>query len=328
MIKKFILLTTFYAVLIAGETPDWYYNIHVSSPLQIIGYGEANSLSKAKEQARDDIAKQIKTNIDSIATQSTHISGDILREDYKQVIKEKTIANLQGLKLLQRYQRSDGKYFVAIAYENIPFMTRFIKKLDLSNCKQNQNDYLKYTLLLSSISKITQCTPNINLLRNNETWYLVHQNTKEELPAKYFEKLYKSVPNVNINLKSSKNQLRDGDEFHLSLRLQESGYISLFDVYEDGTVSVLLPNLKVQKNKLINIPDKDDESFFVASLMKQGKPTFDLYVTIYSKNKIDISRFQQVNEDLTTGESNKKFDELVGMLNQHEFTTMLLRTLP
>jgi len=328
MIKIFILFSAWSSIVIAGVPPNWYYSIHPTSTSQIIGYGEADSLSKAKSQARDDIAKRIKTSINSTATQSTNLSGDTLKQDYNEVIEEKTIATLQDIKLLEKFQNEDGKYYVAMSYDNIPFITRFTQKLDINRCKEKQNNYLKHTFFISQIDKITKCTPDIRLIRNDKTWYLVYKNTKEELPTKYFEQLYKSVENKNIHLRASKNLLKDGDEFSLSLKSKKNGYISLLDVYEDGTVSVLVANIKVKKNKLVNIPDKDYDSSFVAGLIEQNKPTFDLYVAIYSKSRVDLSRFQQANRDLTTGESNKKFDELIYKLNQYQFATILLRTLP
>jgi hypothetical protein len=54
----------------------------------------------------------------------------------------------------------------------------------------------------------------------------------------------------------------------------------------------------------------------------------NLYVAIYSTKKINLSRFEIANQELSNGKESKKFDELIQMLNDYNFATILLKTKP
>lgn len=313
----------------AGSIPNWYLSLKANkSNSEIIGYGEAKTLEEAKVKARENIAKQIKTTIESTAIHNISSNNDNLHNLYSKKIQEKTVATLQDIKLLKNYDNEEGRVFVALSYENIPFINRMAKKLDLSKCKEKQNSYMKKTLLLTKINKQTNCTPHIKLQRKNNLWYLVHKNSIQELPSEFFEELYTSVENENINLKPSKKILKDGDEFYFTATPKQSGYLSLLTVYENGTVTVLIPNIQVKKNKIIQLPDENYGEALEAGLVKLNQPTHDLYVAIYSQKKLNLSRFEQAAQELSKVENSKKFDELINKLDGYSFSTILLRTKP
>jgi len=317
------------STLSAGQIPTWFYSLKPNKELsQVIGYGQAKNLEEAKIKAREDIAKQIKTIIASTSTQTTSLSNNSLYNIYNKKINEKTVEMLQDIKLLKKHINEDKEVFVALGYENIPFLSRLIKKLDLSKCSEKQNSYLKNTILLTSINSMTSCSPNIQLQRKDKLWYLIHKNSIQELPIEFFEELYTSVENRNINLKSSKKVLKDGDEFYFKITPKEDGYISLLTVYEDGTVTVLLPNVKVEENKITQLPNESYGAVLEAGLINKNQPTHDLYVAIYSKKRLNLSRFEQASSDLSNDEDSKKFDELINKLDAYEFSTLLLRTKP
>ena len=187
---------------------------------------------------------------------------------------------------------------------------------------------MKNTLLISNINFLTKCSPNIKLQRKNKLWYLIHKNSIQELPIEFFEKLYTSVENQDIKFKPSKKLLKDGDEFYFNVTPKQDGYISLLTVYEDGTVTTLLPNIKVKKNKTIQLPDENYEAVLEAGLVKQNQPTYDLYVAIYSNKRLHLSRFEQASEELSKDENSKKFDELINRLDGYKYATILLKTRP
>lgn len=66
----------------------------------------------------------------------------------------------------------------------------------------------------------------------------------------------------------------------------------------------------------------------MCGLVTPGKETRDLYVAIYSKNKIDLSRIQQVGGKVEKDEEHFKFGELLDILGENEFSSVLIRTKP
>lgn len=120
----------------------------------------------------------------------------------------------------------------------------------------------------------------------------------------------------------------DGDEFYFKLKSKEKGYVTIFTVYEDGTVTKLLSNIYVQKNKTEYIPDKDFESVLQAGLIEAGKETFDLYIVVRTSKKQHFDQFARADEELISDERYKNFDELIELIDEMEFVTLKLFTKP
>jgi hypothetical protein len=76
----------------------------------------------------------------------------------------------------------------------------------------------------------------------------------------------------------------------------------------------------------LQIPSKNSQNYFEAGLVKKGIDTYDLYVAIFTKKPLDMSRFEYANEDLASSELAHKFDELIENLDNYNYATILLRT--
>jgi len=309
--KKFItfLLLNFLFITILNATPSWYYNLPNTKQNFYIGYGSASSELEAKQNALVSISSQISIKIDSsLTTTKTYDTKDM-----QIVSSQKTDANLNDYKVL-KLEFKEGKYFVAIEYENIPNIQKFKNKLKAKNIKVNFNNYFK----------------NFELVRKDKRWYIKYQDIVQLLDKREFEKFFVTIPNENISIKTNKKNdiLYDGDEFYFQVNTKEDGYISILTVYEDGTVSTLLKNIKVKANQKENLPDKDFEAIPQAGLLKQGVETFDLYVAIVSKKRFHFDSFATANEELIEDERYKNFDQLQRFLKDKNYTTLKVLTKP
>lgn len=190
--------------------------------------------------------------------------------------------------------------------------------------KQELNSYLLKTPLVKKLTDSLGCELNFKLDRRNEAWYLKYKEYLFLLSDDEFEELYVTNTNDNFEFKSNKTVLTDGDSFYFTFNSKQDGYITLLNVYENGVVTLLQPSAPIKNS--IQIPSKDSANFFEAGLVKEGVNTYDLYVAIYTKEPLNMSRFEYANEDLASSELAYKFDELIELMNGYEYSSLLLRT--
>ncbi len=323
-ILTLILLTV--APLLA--TPVWYLNMETINSYEIIGYGEGESFSEAKLMAKGEIAKQIKSTISSNTQQYISFQyEDIDKKSSKKTI-ETTSVQLQGLQVINK-KREDDKFFIALVYENLPLEKRFARKVNSSTCKdEKQNPYLSKTPLFAKLNTALGCKLDIKLLRKDNLWYLSYENILEVLGADDFEELFVSVKPSDFEYEPSSFSLKESDEFFLKFTPKRAGFLSVLSVYEDGTVSVLFENQRVKKSQKLRFPSKKSDMFLEAGLLEPNRATFDNYIAILSDKKLNLSRFAPIDENLITGEQNKKFDELINFIKNRDFGVVLVRTRP
>ena len=228
------------------------------------------------------------------------------------------------VKIIQQEQINEH-FFVVLSYKNIDLLSRVQEHLDVSKLQnEKQNSYLSQTPLLKKLNKGLGVTLNFSLHRQNEAWYLKYDKELFPLSKREFEKLFVTLQSSDVVLESSKKVLKDGDEFSFHIETQEEGYVALLNVYEHGVVTLLKPSTKIQKK--LQIPSEESSNYFEAGVLQEGSDTYDLYLLLYSKEPLDLSRFEYGDETLAQSEMAYKFDELTRLLEQYSYTTLFLRT--
>ena len=309
--KKFITFLTlnFSFLTILNAQPSWYYNLQNNKQNFYIGYGSAKSENEAKQNALVSISSQISTKIDSSLT-TTKTYG---KKDVQIKSSQKTKANISDYKVL-KMSNDDGKYFVAIEYENIPSIQKFKNKLKQANLNPSFENYLK----------------EFELLRKDKRWYIKYKDIVQLLDSRDFERFFISTQNERLTISTNKknNILYEDDEFYFQVKSKYDGYVSILTVYEDGTVSTLLKNIPILKETLTNLPDKEFEAIPQAGLLESGVETYDMYVAILSDKKLLFDSFAYADEDITIDERYKNFDELQRFLKDKNYTTLKVVTKP
>jgi hypothetical protein len=122
--------------------------------------------------------------------------------------------------------------------------------------------------------------------------------------------------------------LYDGEEFVFKVQSSEDGFITIVSVYEDGTVSTLLKNIPIKKEKPTTFPDDKSESIPVAGILEVGQDTFDMYVALWSSKKENFERFADASEEAIEDEKYKNFGELIEFLQTKRYTTLKVITKP
>lgn len=337
MKKIFILqfIIVFYSSIIAYASspagfPEEFSEIQAEDN-EIIGYGEGASREEACTNAKKDIAKQIQTQIYSEDRFEKAVENNKLSEKGKTTVTEKTDAVLTDVDCKKAEPRGNT-WYAAARYENLSIENKFVKRVSQLKqpCREErQNKYLGQTLLVKTINKDLGCKPDIRIARKNKRWYLAYGQIEIQMTDAEFERLFKNPYACDaITLKPSGEILTEGSVLSFSIAAKNEGYISLLNVYENGEVFVISSNQPIKANKKLAIPDPASDQELVCGLITPEKQASDLYVAVYSKNKLDLSRIQQVGKKVEKDEEHFKFDELLNILDENEFSSVLIRTKP
>ncbi len=311
--------------------PSWYYNLKKPDANTYIGYGQASSEKEAKTLALQDIAAKISVQIKGDFSSSMTLSNGQVDKQVSNTSQQKTQAKIRDYKLM-KLSFEEGTYYVALSYENISSLDKFIRKVKakLPKVNERQNRYLAQTTIAQRLKKSLGVDIDFGLQRKDGLWALTYKGLRVVLDERDFGRFFATVPNRSLQLTTSKgsSKLYEGDVFHFKVRALHDGYISILTVYEDGTVATLVRNIKVQNNITQNIPDQEYESELQAALIKPGIETFDQYVAIYSKKPVILDSFAAADEELITHERYKNFDMLIGLLDDMPFATLKVVTKP
>ncbi len=327
--KHFVLLLAFLACSVAS--PTWYGTLQKENASTYIGYGSAQSEAQAKQEALNDIASQISVNIESSLSQNIkEVDGKVSRVS-EDAMKQSAQATLGDYTLL-KVERSDGNYFVALSYENVHSLDKFVRKVKLKGAVEtaHPSGYLRNTSMARELQKALGKEIDFSLLRKDAKWFIKHEEILQALDKKDFAKFFVSVPHATLTINTNKknNILHDGETFHFEVSSDNGGFVSIVSVYEDGTVSTLVRNIPVKKETKEKIPDANFETMPEAGLMQKGVETYDLYVLIYSQTKLSFESFAYADSELISEEKYKNFDELIAFLEGKTYTTLKVVTKP
>lgn len=313
--------------------PSWYYKLKPQNSAVYIGYGVSDSGMKAKQDALSDIASQIFVVVDDSVRSRVKDNNGHINTYSESASSQKSFATICDYKLLKS-EYDNGAYYVALSYENTPSLDKFVKKLKKlkkhSLVTQNPKNYLYSTLIGRDLQRKLGHKVAFNLVRKDKKWYIQHKNIMQVLDKKDFAKFFVTKINPKVSLHTNKRRdiLHEGDKFYFKVKTEEDGYVTLLDVYENGTVATLVKNVPIKKGQIEKIPDEDFESVPEASLLVKGEETHDLYVAVFSKKRLRFDSFAYADNVLISEEKYKNFDALIHFLDDKIYTTLKIVTKP
>lgn len=312
---------------VSASPPDWFLKLP-HKHYEIVGYGEGKTLEEARTKATKNIAQSIQTRILSESVFEEKLADRNYSQNARTRLQEKTDVVLSELTTVRKEYR-EGLWYLAVKVENLPFPKKMARRLGDYACKQQrQNPYLSGTPLIQALNAELGCRPDVRLIRNHGLWYLSCDHTMLALSARDFERLFVSYTSEDLFLGSTKTDLVEGDVFSLTLKPKRKGFLSLLNVYQNGMVSVLVANKPVESNEEVAFPDPSGDVELVAGLARDGGATFDLYVCLFSRRKIDVSRIQSAGSQVSRDETDFKFDEVLALMKKYTFCTEWIRTRP
>jgi len=299
MLKRIIILLLPVYIF---SMPYWFHNFFVRD-YEIAGYGADKDLQNARNIAKAEIAKTIKVQISS----STNINESLTdNEKYKKFVQNKistsSDATLEGIKIVKE-ELKEGLWWVCVVYDNRTLLQKIKAKYPNFSKKQLKN--LK----------------KLQVIRKDHNWYLQIKNDLFLLKKEDFTNLFSTIKNKNLQFLSNKMIYISGNKINFKVISKNKGYISILYVENNGKVGVILPNAKI-KQKLI-YPSKKDKEALIAYNPYQ-KTISEMYVCIYSPTKLDLSEFENIDDDLLD-ESNYHFDKLLDIIQKNPFATIKIK---
>lgn len=304
--------------------PQWYktQNIIPKKSYEAIGYGHGKTIKEAKSNAKENIALEIVSHVES---KYESISTDKYRHS-KSELKVSTQLDLQALRIVRK-EYKNNHYFIALMYENLDLSQKIKKTLKLTKCtNENVNSYMSQTILHKKITSALECQLDMKIDRKNNAWYLKYKEHLFLLNEDEFEELFITTKSKYISLNPSRTRLREGDRYHFNIATQDKSYVTIFNVYQNGIVTILTNSHKINKN--LRLPKMNATIGFESGLFENNPNTLDLYIAVKSKQPLDVSRFEEVSYGFEN-KSNKmafKFDELIEFIDAYEYSSVLIRT--
>ena len=318
-----LLLLCFSSEILAE--PDWFINRDLKPKTHYIyiGYGLGDTLQEAKLAAREDIASQLSVSVDSTMELKEVLIGDNFTHSFKNSTQQQTRAQLRDLILLKS-EKHEGSFFVVLEYQHLSFDQEFSNKIKVDNCEnQVQHPYLLHSPLFKELNSKLPCHLNIELVRKNHLWMLSYKNALVQLPDNKFFELYSALQSDSLLVTSPSNRILEGKNFALTMKSEVNGYVSLFNVYADGMVSLLQENIPVKENIKRIFPNKNDEIVFEAGLLEKGRESIELYIGIYSKTLQNYTLFKEAdNSIIHKNELQYQFGNLLQLMKQQNKVAM------
>jgi hypothetical protein len=292
------------------------YKLEKNNHNEIIGYGGSKSLEEARNIAIKDIVSQMSVTIKGTIVTTKLISNGKYKAEHKGETIVQTGATLSGAKIIKS-QNYNGKFYVAVSYDKSLLEVKIKRKLNQKISNQKQNNYIKNTVLVQRLNKYLNKKLDFELIRKDNLWQIKYDNIFEAITEKDLYKLFVTTKNKNISISTNKTIFEDNDEIFFNIKLKNKGFISILYVDAQGKVALLMSN--EYKSKSFRFPSIQSEDIFTLTNLNNDT-TYELIVAIYSKEKIDLSLFEEVNEEILD-ENNFNFDKLIKKLNNLEFTT-------
>jgi len=313
------LLLILCSPILAFASPAWMFKIKYQESI-VIGYGIGFSLEEAKKNALSDIIDSISVDVKSVSNITTHVINGKVKKRVSTNIATNSQLHLSGVKYI-KITEEKGRWYVAAKYDNAPFAVRFSKLIHNAKQNEHQNSYLKSTSLIHTLNNEIKYTLNYEIIRKDNLWNVKYKNSILPLNQENFYQLFSTQKGHNLNIRANKEVYKENDEMYFNIQHKTAGFISILYVEHNGKVGVLLQNYSSRKN--FRYPNKTSSDIFKIS-NPYGHTIYELYVAIYTPQKIDLHEFENIS-DTQLDESNYNFHKLVKLLNTHTYSTYTVK---
>ncbi|MGX5174007.1 hypothetical protein ACUR5C_08300 [Aliikangiella sp. IMCC44653] len=293
----------------------------------LLGYGNGSNVSEAKQQALYDIANQIEVNVSGETNREANKVGKQVNTKYSQKVKTRASALLSSVEIAcSDINDPSGQYHFALRYDQRELADIFSDKL-LESFWQGKPGKINWqgSSVMKSSSFVSQINKkliayqsshveivNIKLFRKDQEWYLELNNIVKPIKSHQLVELLNwdslNTPNFQVSLQNEFDQsisthMQEGDEFRFVINSKQSGYLSVFNIYEDGRVTKIRDNIPI--NKTLILPEH--QGSFSAGLLVPNQSTRDQYVFLMTNKKIDTQAFRQLMPEENGNQEQKNY---------------------
>ena len=323
---RFWLTCTLFFTQLLADAPSWYGSLPNANPYVIIGYGEGKSFEEAKINAKNDIAKTIASQINSSFEIQTSLKNGDVNHKAQENISETTQLSLFDVKIIEKAVIA-GDFFVALSYENLPLSSKLVQVGGKALCGE-PHPYLLQTPIFKNISRELNCSVGAQVTRDNNQWYLGHNQYRSIIKRSDLHELMIETSKKGLHVRASRSEVKENESYSLQIDgIQNHGYLSLFDLYDDGRVVVVEKNIdlsKLHKNAVIYPDDFKKDLELSGGVLEAGKDTLDLYVVLISDEPLKLSSFLLMGQNIEKSEIAFAFDKLLSLMQENSFATTVV----
>ncbi|MDV5168050.1 LPP20 family lipoprotein [Photobacterium rosenbergii] len=291
---KHIALLSALASSCVFASPSWYGEVPSDTSLSY-GFGQGSTYQQAKNMAYYDLAKTIESRVISDTSSSKEYKDGQLSKSASSSKRAISDVVFRNNVTVSKSEEQDGLFYLEVQYDPTSFAQKLSQWLEQSTCRSTLHPYWSQAAMLQNWVQQHQCLPNIDIERFAGGWQLTNSAGHLVLPEAQYNHLFFNHPSKVLHIESTNTRLKAGDYYFIKLTAEQSGYLSLFQVYEDGSTGVLIENKRVTESDHIEFPDK---KFYdgIEALLNQGRETYDTNVALLCPQRIDTSRFEKLDE--------------------------------
>jgi hypothetical protein len=319
----FLLRTIFIILLglhcVEASPPPWYLKSSDNN-FEVTGYGQAPTVSEAKEMALKDIAQTLKVEISSSTDIRKTLDNNKFNTKVTQNLSTSASAVLIGTHVKATHHNNDI-WYVSVVYDTSSLAEKFKRALKNQTLKNEEKNYLSSTELINEINQALGYKLRYKIFRENNLWMIQYDNNKFVINEQEFRKLFKFKRGTNINVKLNKKIFYPGDKMKFRIKAQDSGYVSMLYAENDGKVGVLYTNIK-SKRVIHYPPENSNEELVISNPL--NRVLEEMYLAIWSKNRIDLTAFEDVQNN-HLDDSNYKFSELIRLLDKSDYSSVVVK---
>ncbi|MBU2645368.1 hypothetical protein KKI24_11740 [bacterium] len=322
--------------------PAWYVEQGLrGQSFEVIGYGDAGTMEEAKRRARSDVVRKINVIVESNwkEIQNCRQNPDAVMDCKYEVlaeIREQASMELDDVRVLKQQVVGD-QYFIALRFVNLPIARKILYEIEADVgdiCSPgNRLPYYAGTPLAKKLKSALGCEPALSLVRTRGLWYVAIGDRMIRLSQADFTELWSGQRDVAVSLETVVNssgrpeqQVSRGDYFHLRVASQETGYLSLFVVYNTGQTVSLRTNVRVEGGTNLTYPDLNNYEGLIADIPEGQTNTRDLYLAVLCPSPRDFDRYEPIDEKLLASENAYQFGALIGDIDGCRLSGRMMHT--
>lgn len=158
---------------------------------------------------------------------------------------------------------------------------------------------------------------NLFFVRINSKSILLNE---KDIKLLFFETSFPS-----IMILSNKKNLANEAYFHIQTRINKEGYLSLFNIDEEGKVITLYSNKLHTKGKYI-FPDLDLYDGLQAKVPSNANQSVEFYIAVLCEEVNDFAIFDNVSDKTyNTNDNAVRFNLLYPLLKKCDYASTLIK---
>ncbi len=301
--KKLILVFIFLTIDIQLHAepfiPEWYLNASLPAKShEIIGYGSANTLSEAMTMARAEIAKTLSVTIDSKVEYFASKKNGATTYSVSNLINEESKIIIDNTEIIKKEKINDT-WYVAVKYTYLPLAVRI---MDIAKQTDNQSisphPILEKSPLFKTLKNEFNFTPKLSFFHKSGILFIRLNNEVMKVSRNEVPLLFGIVDSDFINFKTKNSHLKNYEVYRFNIDIFKNGYLSVFQVSQNGGVVLFIDNEPVENGMKLVYPQEDIYEGLEAIVPEDYSSEIELNVAALCDKKINNTIFPKVSEDV------------------------------